>query len=70
MKTLIAAAAIMVCTNLAFASDKQVAAEASPTPTPSPPAPLMYLLDQAGIAKPLKDLGINLYGYVEGGVFL
>jgi hypothetical protein len=69
MKTLIAAGAIMVCTNLAFASDKQVAAEATPTPTPSPPAPLMYLLDQAGIAKPFKDLGINLYGYIESGYF-
>ena len=25
----------------------------------------MYLLDQAGIGKPLRDLGLNLYGYVE-----
>jgi hypothetical protein len=66
-KTLVAAGAIMVCTDLAFASDKQVAAEATPTPTP--PAPLMYLLDQAGLAKPLKDLGINLYGYVQAGYF-
>ena len=46
-KTLITASAIVLCAHLAFASDKQVAAEA--TPTPSPPAPLMYLLDQAGI---------------------
>jgi len=29
----------------------------------------MYLLDQAGIGKPLRDLGLNLYGYVEGGYF-
>jgi hypothetical protein len=65
-KTLVTAGAIMVCTHLALAVDKQVSAEA--TPTPSPPAPLMYLFDQAGIAKPLKDLGINLYGYVEGDI--
>ena len=46
-KTFITASAIVLCAHLAFASDKQVAAEA--TPTPSPPAPLMYLLDQAGL---------------------
>jgi hypothetical protein len=46
------------------------AAEQLPaTPTPTPPAPLMYLLDQAGVGKPLSDLGLNLYGYVEGGYF-
>jgi hypothetical protein len=67
MKTLFTAGAVMVCTNLAFASDKQVAAEATPTPTPS--APLMSLLEQAGVGKALSDLGINLYGYLEAGYF-
>ena len=43
------------------------AAEQLPaTPTP---APLMNLLDQTGLGKPLRDLGLNLYGYVEGGYF-
>lgn len=28
-------------------------------------APLMHLLDQAGVAKPLEDAGINIYGLVE-----
>ncbi|HEV8605980.1 MAG TPA: outer membrane beta-barrel protein [Tepidisphaeraceae bacterium] len=29
--------------------------------------PLMNLLEQAGVAKPLDDAGINIYGHVEGG---
>jgi len=29
--------------------------------------PLMDLLDRAGLAKPLDDMGINLYGHVEAG---
>ncbi len=32
----------------------------------TPRKPLMALLDKAGMAKPLDDLGINIYGYVEG----
>src|SRR5258707_528815 len=44
-------------------------AAAEQVPATPTPAPLMYLLDQAGLAKPLKDLGINLYGYVEAGYF-
>ena len=69
MKTLIATGAIVICAHLAFASDKEVAAPPTPSPTPTPPAPLMYLLDQAGIGKHLRDLGLNLYGYVQGGYF-
>jgi hypothetical protein len=38
---------------------------AAPTPPPAP-KPLMALLDKAGIAKPLNDAGINIYGFVEG----
>ena len=56
-KTFITASAIVLCAHLAFASDKQVAAEA--TPTPSPPAPLMYLLDQAGLAQRLHEGVVN-----------
>src|SRR5262249_16964932 len=69
MKTLIAVGAIVICTHVTFASDKEVSAQATPSPTPTPPAPLMYLLDQAGIGKPLTDLGLNIYGYVEAGYF-
>src|SRR5437867_1040151 len=29
--------------------------------------PLMDLLDRAGVAKPLEDAGINIYGHVEAG---
>jgi hypothetical protein len=29
--------------------------------------PLMELLDRAGVAKPLQDAGINIYGHVEAG---
>src|SRR2546423_10760232 len=29
--------------------------------------PLMDLLDRAGLAKPLEDAGINIYGHVEAG---
>jgi hypothetical protein len=65
MKKLITAGAIIVYTKLAFASDKNVAAELTPAPTPT--APLMYLLDEAGAGKPLNGLGLNLHGYVEAG---
>ena len=37
---------------------------------PAAPAhrrPLMELLDRAGVAKPLEDAGINIYGHVEAG---
>ena len=32
-------------------------------------APLMSALDKVGLAKPLSKLGINIYGYAEGGWF-
>jgi putative OmpL-like beta-barrel porin-2 len=44
-------------------------AAAEQVPATPTPAPLMSLLEQAGIAKPFKDLGINFYGYIEGGYF-
>src|SRR5206468_2986570 len=34
---------------------------------PAPRRPLMDLLDRAGLAKPLEEAGINIYGHVEGG---
>jgi hypothetical protein len=41
---------------------------AEPTSATEPSiAPVMSVLDQAGLGKPLKKAGINIYGYVEGG---
>jgi hypothetical protein len=45
-------------------SPPAAAAQVPATPTP---APLMSLLGEAGLARPLNDAGINIYGYVEGG---
>jgi hypothetical protein len=68
----------MACTGLVRASDAVSYSEpvrldepAAPAPAPETPAetprlPLMWLFDKAGIAKPLDDAGINIYGYVEG----
>src|SRR5215472_13460511 len=45
------------------------------SPTNSPPAaasstaPLMAALGAAGLSDPLNKVGINVYGYVEGGYF-
>ena len=64
-----AAGAIILYTHSAFASDKQLSAPATPTSTPTPPAPLMCLLEQAGVAKPLQSLGLNVYGYIDAGYF-
>jgi len=35
--------------------------------TTAPKRPLMALLDAAGVGQGLENLGINIYGYVEGG---
>jgi hypothetical protein len=44
------------------------AADQAAAPAPAAtPKPLMSVLDKAGIAKPLNDAGINIYGFVEGG---
>ena len=40
-----------------------------PQHTPEVPPgrrPLMELLDRAGLARPLDDAGINIYGHVQG----
>ena len=31
------------------------------------PAPLMGLLDKAGVGKPISDAGVNIYGWIEAG---
>jgi len=50
-------------------SDKEVE-EVKPPEAPAPtPGLLMSLLGKAGLAKPLDKVGINLYGYVQGGFF-
>jgi hypothetical protein len=46
-----------------FLQSSGVAATVVPTPTRRP---LMNLLDQAGLAKPLDDAKIKVFGYVEG----
>ncbi|HVP77412.1 MAG TPA: hypothetical protein VMV04_05915, partial [Thermodesulfobacteriota bacterium] len=44
--------------------------EVKPPEAPAPtPGLLMSLLGKAGLAKPLDKVGINLYGYVQGGFF-
>ncbi len=47
--------------------------EAGETKPAEPPAPqpglLMSLLGKAGLAKPLDEAGINIFGYAEGGYF-
>ena len=39
----------------------------APATAPTPPKPLMGLLDQIGVGKPLEDAGITLGGFVDGG---
>jgi len=57
-KVLICLAALIVAGGtLALAADNAAAPAQKP---------LMSLLDQAGAAKPLQDMGINIYGYIEG----
>jgi hypothetical protein len=53
----------------ASTSDKAVE-EVKPTEAPAPePGLLMFALGKAGLAKPLDKVGINFYGYVQGGYF-
>jgi putative OmpL-like beta-barrel porin-2 len=47
--------------------DKKETQEAQSPATTPPSAPAMSLLDNAGLANPLKKAGINFYGYVEAG---
>ncbi len=58
-------------TNIASVwADDPSAAAAVPAPAPtSSLGLLMSMLDKAGLAKPLSNAGINLYGYVQAGFF-
>jgi len=50
-------------------SDKE-AQEVKPPEAPAPPPGLlMSTLGKAGLAQPLDNAGINIYGYIEGGYF-
>ncbi len=50
-------------------SDKEKQ-EAKPSEAPAPsPALLMSLLGKAGLSQPLDEIGVNIYGYIEGGYF-
>src|SRR5208283_3044036 len=62
----------MVCPGQVWADDTaapeaQPAAETAPATAPATPAPLMLGLDQIGLAKPLNDINLNIYGFVEAG---
>src|SRR3954468_10470996 len=75
-KTLALAAGIVVVGNgiaqaQTRAPNQQPYSVTSPNPvqatTPAHRRPLMDLLDRAGLAKPLDEMGINIYGHVEAG---
>ena len=56
--------------NIRYASADQ--AGSAPVATPAPAATpsyglLMSAFDKLGLAKPLSNFGINIYGYIEGG---
>ncbi|MGB7575296.1 MAG: hypothetical protein WBN53_15695, partial [Thermodesulfobacteriota bacterium] len=53
----------------ASTSDKAIE-EVKPPEAPAPsPGLLMSTLAKAGLAQPLDKVGINIYGYIEGGYF-
>jgi len=82
-KGIISSSAVVIFLGLCFyganiscvlADDASSAAiKATPEATPPAAAPslglLMSFLDKVGLAKPLSNLGINIYGYVQGGYF-
>ncbi|MDD5136062.1 MAG: hypothetical protein PHN63_01795, partial [Candidatus Omnitrophica bacterium] len=71
-KVVIAAACCLLTVTFSSASlraDENNSAVTLPPTTEPSLAPLMSVLDKAGLAEPLKKLGINIYGYAEGGWF-
>jgi len=57
---------VLIClATLVFVAGGTMALAADNAAAPAQ-KPLMSLLDQAGVAKPLQDAGINIFGYVEG----
>src|ERR1051325_6405563 len=65
------AAAVVTWGTSIWAADPPAPRPAERTPTPpkagtaTPPRPLMQLLDQAGVAKPLDDARITVGGHIE-----
>jgi hypothetical protein len=41
--------------------------DAAAAAAPAPAAPLMGLLEKAGVGKPMEDMGLNIYGWIESG---
>jgi len=55
-------------TTLLYADENAPVATSAPATEPAR-APLMSVLDKAGLAEPLDKVGVNIYGYAEGGWF-
>ena len=55
-------------TTIKAAQPSTVPAVTTPAPAAPSLAPLMSALDKVGLADPLTKAGINIYGYVEGGI--
>lgn len=70
-----AVASLLASSGFAVAADSSELKSAGLTLQPvvtaddaaAPQAPLMMGLDKIGAAKPLSDLGINIYGFIESG---
>ena len=63
-------ALLLTFTNISLYADENATAAATPEPAAEPTlAPLMNALDKIGLAKPLSKIGVNIYGYAEGGWF-
>ena len=55
---------------LVLADDTSSIAATTPAPAPEPSFTLlMSILNKLGVAKPLSESGINVYGYVQAGYF-
>jgi len=65
-----AAVAAMACAGVAMAASTDVTLSQQPQTMAdaAPRKPLMWALDQVGLAKPLDDWNINVFGYIEGSV--
>ena len=69
---LIGAGAILACTAFVCAADAPTTApatETAATTAAAPRQPLMAGLDALGVAKPMDDLRLNVFGYIQGGYF-
>lgn len=59
----------VIHTNTSLYADENTPPAATPPPACCEPAPLMSVLSKVGLSEPLNKLGINIYGYAEGGWF-